>query len=277
MSRGTRCLTALLLLVNGNVESFTPLGSTLLSPQSQNVRLQSSRLYNVEKAQAEAAQLLQRAKELRDSIPQSPTMVAIEKQGSSEQELQEKNGASSNKGVGYRLYVDIGREEGTWMEPKWGASGSRIEFTLDVAFDNSGTPCPTEVAEKMVKDNFGGKSTVIQVLDSSKKARLRGGFDSMQSAGGAYRLDTNKKDATVRFFADVAGSSSSYGDINIPKGCLYFSLPCFGGSIRHLSRKEGPVTVRQTGWHTGWRRAESRIVGTFRAVPLDEARVRDKF
>eukprot|EP00956_Cyclotella_meneghiniana_P008937 scaffold12269_cov41-Cyclotella_meneghiniana.AAC.3 len=30
--------------------------------------------------------------------------------------------------------VDIGREPDTWMDPRWGASGHRIEFTLDVSF-----------------------------------------------------------------------------------------------------------------------------------------------
>jgi hypothetical protein len=36
-----------------------------------------------------------------------------------------------------------------------------------------------------------------------------------------------------------------------------------------LSTKEGIVTVKQIGWHTGWRREESRILGTFRAVTLN--------
>ena len=35
---------------------------------------------------------------------------------------------------GYRLYIDIGREPGTWMDPRWGASSRRLEFTLDVSF-----------------------------------------------------------------------------------------------------------------------------------------------
>ena len=68
-----------------------------------------------------------------------------------------------------------------------------------------------------------------------------------------------------------------YSDIFVPNGCLYFSLPCFGNSISQLSTREGPVTVRQIGWHTGWRREESRIVGTFRAVPIEKAQARDGF
>ena len=41
----------------------------------------------------------------------------------------------------YRQYNDIGREDGTWMDPKWGASGRRIEFTVDVCFYS----CPVMV------------------------------------------------------------------------------------------------------------------------------------
>ena len=66
-------------------------------------------------------------------------------------------------------------------------------------------------------------------------------------------------------------------DVFVSKGNLYFSLPCFGGKISQLSTKEGPVTIRQIGWNTGWRREESRIVGIFKAVPIDDAKRRDGF
>ena len=35
-----------------------------------------------------------------------------------------------------------------------------------------------------------------------------------------------------------------------------------------ISTKEGTVTVKQIGWHTGWRREESRILGMFRMQQL---------
>ena len=87
---------------------------------------------------------------------------------------------------------------------------------------------------------------------------------------------SNRKDAknksTVRFFVMQDGRVD--GDVEVPTGALYFSIPVFGST---LSQKEGVVSVRQYGWHTGWRREESRIVGTFRAVPMDRARQRDGF
>merc|ERR1712071_19602 len=183
----------------------------------------------------------------------------------------------------YRLYLDIGREPGTWMDPRWGMSGTRVEFNLDMAFLDS--IATEDQKKKMVKDNFGGKSSEIRSMEclSEKGARLRRGFDSMKCYDGAYRLDFDKSsnNVVVRFFVDVEGlgetSDSNYGDITISKGCLYFSIPCFGNSVRNLSLKEGPVTVRQMGWHTGWRREESRIVGIFKAVPLEKAKLKDGF
>jgi hypothetical protein len=187
--------------------------------------------------------------------------------------------------VDFRLHIDIGKEEGTWMEPRWGASGRRIEFTLDVSFllansdDNGDDPslADAEIVDQMVKDNLSGKSSIVRQLRSAPTARLRGGFDQMKCHGGGYRIDVGKS-STARFFVPVEGTSQgSYGDVSIPKGCLYFSLPCFNNSMRQLSTKEGIVTVRQMGWHTGWRREESRIVGVFRAVPLEQAKKKDKF
>ncbi|KAL3791061.1 hypothetical protein ACHAW5_002838, partial [Stephanodiscus triporus] len=38
---------------------------------------------------------------------------------------------------GYQLYLDIGREPGTWMDPRWGASGRRVELTLDMVVEDT--------------------------------------------------------------------------------------------------------------------------------------------
>ena len=244
----------------------------------------------------EVQELLARAKAIRDSLPQDEGNTGVATSATSTDETQQQQQYPS---VGYRLYIDIGREDGTWMDPKWGASGSRIELTMDVSFripDDGGgdkdddslvtsdldvSLATEEIAAKMVKDNLSGQSTAVRVLDSSPNARLRGGFDQMQCLGGGYRVDIGRNQrgsSTARFFVQVEGTKESeYGDINIPQGCLYFSIPCFNSSVKQLSSKEGIVTVRQMGWHTGWRRDESRIVGTFRAAPIDKAKQKDGF
>lgn len=182
----------------------------------------------------------------------------------------------------FRLYVNIGREDGSWMDPRWGASGNRIEFALDIKLLASVLATP-EVSKKMVKDNTVGKSSPVFALETAPFARLRDGFDRMECKGGAYRIDTGKSGRnTLRMYMEVEGTTKAdqsyiYGDVAVPAGCLYFSLPCFGRGIDNLSIKEGVASVRQIGWHTGWRREESRICGVFTAKPLLEAKKRDPY
>jgi hypothetical protein len=196
----------------------------------------------------------------------------------------------------YRLHVDIGREPGSWMEPRWGASGRRIEFTLDVRFtdtvaEDGGGDGATRIRQHASSSLVKGGTTLGWIgskqgsecscfaLVTAPYARMRSGFDRMRCLGGVYRIerDSNKRksDGTVRFCILVDGTTD-YGDVTIPPGYLYFSIPAFSSNLSLISRKPGPVTVRQTGWNTGWntgwRREESRIVGVFVATPLADKR-----
>jgi len=239
----------------------------------------------------EVQELLARAKAIRDSLPTEEPKPSTTKAPTPSKLEMETDSDSETSSIGYRLYIDIGREDGTWMDPTWGRSGKRIEGSIDISFqlpvensEEDTTLAGQDIIDQMVKDNLSGKSTVVRNLQSSN-ARLRGGFDKMVCNGGGYRIDIGKDNnrsasSTTRFFIDVAGteeSGSSYGDIFIPEGSIYFSLPCFVNSVKQLSSKEGIITVRQFGWHTGWRREESRIIGVFRAVPLEKAKKRDRY
>jgi hypothetical protein len=236
----------------------------------------------------EARVLFEKAQTLRQQIPKDnnlsndvPKIVAPSKWTVQDDSI---------NGVGYRLYISIGREDGTWMDPRWGASARRIELTLDVQFisdpNNENSLANRDLCQRMVQDNFGGIRSPVYIVKTATAARLRNGFDEMKTCCGdaAYRIDTVSNRgriaaSTIRFIISTEGTSendSSYGDIFVPRGYLYFSLPVFGG-VQQLSKKEGVVSVRQIGWHTGWRRLESRIVGTFRAVPIDDAKRRDGF
>ena len=183
--------------------------------------------------------------------------------------------------VQYRLYASIGREDGSWMDPRWAASGKRIDFALDIKL--LPTLADKEISDRMVRDNTMGKSSKVFALETAQFARLRDGYDRMECTNGAYRIDVTKKNQyTIRFVMEVEGTikadqSYMYGDVSIPKGYLYFSLPCFVGSIKQLSKKEGLVSVRQSGWHTGWRREESRICGVFNAKSILDAQKFDSY
>ena len=272
----------LLSFLIGTSESFTSTRFHARLSSSSNQRKACLRLHsssNENDAIQQAEQLLAKAKAIRESLPEESTKETV-----SEKVIEKED----DDRIGYRLYIDIGREEGTWMDPKWGKSGARIEGSIDIYFqiptEDNHNDClaDEEIVDQMVKDNLSGTSTVVRKLDSND-ARLRGGFDSMKCNGGGYRIDVSRKSSsTVRFFISVDGTEedsriSSFGDIFVPRGNLYFSLPVFGNSVKQLSMKEGIITVRQMGWHTGWRREESRIVGVFRAKPIEEARRKDKF
>jgi len=272
---------------------------------------------------SEAERLLAKAKAIRESLPDT---AAATDDGASTSNSNESTTATRQGGnrivskfslpspqsseSNFRLYIDIGRESGTWMDPRWGASGRRIECTLDIAFPRPSTsateegattipqPATEEITAGLIKTVTTKSSTLSPVykLQSAPFARLRGGFDEMKIIDGGYCVESSataslSSSSTLRFCIDVVGTTDL--DVTIPEGKLYFALPYFGlrterggggggddsqsTSKMELSNKEGTITVKQMGWHTGWYREESRILGVFRAVPLEKARGRDKF
>lgn len=249
-------------------------------------------------AEQQAERLLARAKSIRedlDAAVSSNSSNQLDEGNSSTKIKSEFSLASGSNNNSYRIYLDIGREPGTWMDPRWGASGKRIECTLDIDFtqqQGEDKECSSEeIASALIKTVTTKTSKLSPVfkLQHAPFARLRSGFDKMKIDDGGYCIESGLKSSTLRFCLSVSGtggSSASYGDISIPEGKLYFALPYFGtvqgdGSNNSpsmsISKKEGTICVKQMGWHTGWRREESRILGVFRAVPLEEARRRDKF
>jgi hypothetical protein len=237
--------------------------------------------YNID-----AEQLLAKAKAIRESMPATATKSFKGENLSEFAILPEL----IRPGCSFRINVDVGREQGTWMDPRWGASGRRIEFTLDVSFpiftDDAAYDidllATEDIRKELLKSVTTKSSSVSKVykMNHARCARLKGGFDKMEVLNAGYCIETTastRSSSILRFCLSVAGKTEqSYGDVSIPEGNLYFALPYFGTRSDKsntesmiLSTKEGIVTVKQTGWHTGWRREESRILGTFRAVTLN--------
>lgn len=164
----------------------------------------------------EADALLSRARRLREEIE---TNVKSDQQpdkemdgsGKTQKTLSPWSVKSEEKGDGYRLYVDIGREDGTWMDRRWGASGRRIPFTIDMKF--SKVLASDSTVDKMVKDNYMGQSSDVYTIITADAARLRGGFDKMKCMGGCYRIDSSKGKDTIRFYLEVdgTGQDQDYG------------------------------------------------------------------
>ena len=164
---------------------------------------------------AEAENLLRRARDLRATLPVEEVLSNRKESssGRSPNDSKWRVRDSNVPGVGYRLAIDIGREEGTWMDPRWGASGRRISLSLDVLF--SDVLADKDLQRTMIKDNFGGQSSSVYRLETAPVARLRNGFDEMKCSTGAYRVDSGGNGKlTARFCIAVSGTpeqGSPYG------------------------------------------------------------------
>lgn len=213
-------LTVALLLVAlcNHLSSVIAFGGSTKNPSFTRaspslVKLRSSQQGNDLKT--EAAQLLEKVRLLRESLPAEREKKTPEFRVKRTSPWTVPD--SDIPGVGYRLYIDVGREEGSWMDQRWGASGKRIEFSVDVKFLLNRIANQT-IVDRMVKDNFGGSSSPTYELQTSPMARLRSGFDEMACHGGGYRMDTGRNGAgTVRFHILVDGTpetESSYGYVS---------------------------------------------------------------
>ena len=185
-------------------------GSSLFQSQSD---------YTQKDLREEADELLSRARKLREEIGATTNKVEDGSIARNKQSLWSVK--NEEPGDEYRLYVDIGREEGTWMDRRWGASGRRIPFTIDVKFLMS--LASTSSSAKMVQDNYMGESSESFNIATAGTARLRGGFDKMKCAGGGcYRIDSAKGKNTVRFYLEVEGTGENqdYGCVQLQLGSL---------------------------------------------------------
>ncbi len=94
-----------------------------------------------------------RAREIRTQIPldrSTVTTSTIPSQKIQNVSLWLRSPLSDETGEDYRLYVDIGREPGTWR-----ASGRRIEFSLDIRSVETGASA---------SHSNGGKCSLAQRL-----------------------------------------------------------------------------------------------------------------
>mmetsp|Transcript_4776 Transcript_4776/g.9577 ORF Transcript_4776/g.9577 Transcript_4776/m.9577 type:complete len:238 (-) Transcript_4776:2-715(-) len=203
-------------------------------------------LYSKSNADSDADSLLVEAKRLREEaaeLQESIGVLDVTEDSTDSMDSMESAESLNSMLFTHRLFLNFGREENTWMEPSWGRSGRRIEATLDVAFQEGSTITASAI-------------------------RLRGGFDSLPVRNAKYEI-TNK--GTIVFTIDTNGTEEGYdsqGDIYIPKGEFLAKVGWLGGTPNsnpnNFSNREGVLTVRQRGWHTGLPRMESRIAGVVR-------------
>eukprot|EP00899_Mesostigma_viride_P014994 jgi/Mesvir1/23496/Mv22338-RA.1 len=147
-------------------------------------------------------------------------------------------------GAVYQLTLSIGREKNTWMPPAWAASGLRLEIPILVQFSyasSSASPGP----------HAGGQG-ILRVLKV-------GAYADLSLSDGQWAMDGE----TLRFWVELK-SPLERKDVTLPSGKLYFAVPAWGGQ---LSRDKGILSIKQRRFVV---RLESRMVGRFRAQPLEE-------
>jgi len=136
--------------------------------------------------------------------------------------------ASALIGTSWRVTADIGRENGTWMPPNWGASGMRLIVPLAITFKANG---------------------VAEVIAT-------GAFAPMTFGEGSWSIDGD----TLRFNFPMTAPTKR-GDIEFGEEKLYFKTQAWANQMS----TKGRLLVNQTRF--GFRR-EWRSVGVFKSEPL---------
>lgn len=136
--------------------------------------------------------------------------------------------ASALIGTSWRVTADIGRENGTWMPPNWGASGVRLIVPLAITFKANG---------------------VAEVIAT-------GAFAPMKFGEGSWSIDGD----TLRFNFPMTAPTKR-GDIEFGEEKLYFKTQAWANQMS----TKGRLLVNQTRF--GFRR-EWRSVGVFKSEPL---------
>ena len=87
-------------------------------------------------------------------------------------EINEVDPTNPLVGTRWEIMFDLGREEGTWMPPRWAASGIRYEFSLLV--------------------RLGGSASVAAAAKEAGAASVAAWFDDRVPAGGGGQTRRDK-------------------------------------------------------------------------------------
>ena len=128
----------------------------------------------------------------------------------------------------WRLSIDVGREEGTWMPEDWAKSGARLVCPLEVEVLGEAAAEPN--AER---DIMGGGASLIRPVATPKIVSERG-EEEVLVAGGGWKIGPSDagrgRAATLRFWLDFlearglgAGVSARRNDVTLPAERLYFA------------------------------------------------------
>ena len=185
---------------------------------------------------------------------------------------------------------DLGREDGTWMPPRWAASGARYEFSLDVKlggsasvaaaaekegaasvaawFDSRAARGSRSASKETRRDKYlgGDGSGGVVVLEGRQPTRpkIRNYPAPFTVVPGCWTRAGKVNDGSLKLWMQVGDEGVEFEDLALPPGeRLFMTAPAWG---RTLSNRGGVVSVRVNAiWRT-----EYRIVGRWKAVPIEQ-------
>lgn len=149
----------------------------------------------------------------------------------------------------WRIQVNIGREEGTWMPETWAASGARLSFPMDVMVTSD------YIVEKDSEYDFmGGNSMRLTVLEDPTFVSSQGEQFIGIREEGAWKMQMPKQRgaaATLRFWVDVEqaedlsqGVGAVRNDVALPAERIFFMSKCWREEdLKIAARKMKPFEI----------------------------------
>jgi len=146
-------------------------------------------------------------------------------------------------GLDCKVTLSVGREDGTWMDKEWAASGARLLLPLSCRFTDEivdlGFPGEEALGGRFCRKiecsggSFVGKSGTENVV--------------VENGGWATAPTGRLGESAVRFFLDFP-SGAARNDVSIPAGRVFFSNVCFDetteAEIPASEVVDGPAGVR---------------------------------
>lgn len=130
----------------------------------------------------------------------------------------------------WRIQVNIGREEGTYMPESWAASGARLFFPMDIMVTSD-----YKTEKDSEYDFMGGNSMRLDVLEDPSFVNSQGEQFIGIREQGAWKLQMPRGTAaTLRFWIDVEqadelslGVGALRNDVTLPAERIYFMSKCW--------------------------------------------------
>lgn len=152
----------------------------------------------------------------------------------------------------WRLDLDIGREEGTWMPEEWASSGARLSFSVDILIESDYAPSEKDRDGEL---KFMGPNAMrLAVLEDATFISSEGEQVVSLPEEGAWKLQLPKTKGaagTLRFWFEAEqdpdlpeGVAARRNDVTLPAERLYFMAKCWREPDLEIgSRKMRPIEM----------------------------------